>query len=398
MTNTVSAAVVPAIGTAGSLSTVRSLGRQGVTVIAVSEKPSPPSFSSRYCDETERVPAPAEDLTGYRDALLALASREDVGLVVPVREPDVYVLAKHREAFAEEIATPWPAVEQLRTVHDRLQLFDAAKRAGVTVPETRLLDEIDDWDRERIVKGRYAILTADTSDRVEPGHIGSLPKTKFLDPGVRPDVDAIVEEMGHVPITQTYVDGTEYCFRGLYRDGEPVVTSQKKMVRGYKYARGPSVYHQAVDIPDLETAGRDLLSELEWDGIASVGFIRDDDGEFNLLEINPRIPASLPVDSHAGLDYPYYWWQLATGQSVGDHSEDYRSGVASHLLRGELVHLHSVLREEYALAERPSGTKTAWNIASSLVTQPQFDVLSLDDPAPFVREWLNVARGALRGT
>jgi predicted ATP-grasp superfamily ATP-dependent carboligase len=388
------AAVVAAVGTAGSVAAVRSLGRHGVHVVAVSEQRAPPSFSSRYCGETRRVPSPAEDLDGYADALLALAARDDVEAIVPVREADVHVLAKHREAFAEHLRTPWPSFDRLQDVHDRRRLFAAAERAGVPAPDTELLDEVDNWDRERIVKARYAILTADTVDDVSPGRSVAPPKTVFLEPGVEPDVDALVEAMGHVPIAQAYVDGTEYCFRGLYRDGEPVVTSQKRLRRGYKYARGPSVYHEAVDDPELEATGRALLAELDWEGLASVGFIENDAGEFELLEVNPRIPASVPVDVHAGVDYPARYWELARECAV-TQATDYRPGTASHLLRGELVHLHSIVREDYPLAERPTFSGAAWNVASSLVLQPRFDLLSLDDPGPFVRDTLNTVKSVV---
>lgn len=393
-TDGATSAVVPAIGTGGSLSVIRSLGRSDVDTIAVSEQETPPSFSSRYCDERHTVPAPADDLEGYRDALLELARREDVGTIVPVREPDIHVLAEHRSAFADHVGTLWPTADQLEAVHDRRRLFDRAEAAGVTVPETTLLDEIDDWDRERIVKGRYAVLTADTVDSMPGGRCKSPPKTVFLDPGVEPDVDELAESMGHVPIAQEYVPGTEFCLRALYRDGDPVVTSQKKLVRGYKYSRGPSIYHETVDLPALESAGLALLDELDWHGMASVGFIRDESGAFNLLEINPRIPASLPVDIHAGIDYPSYYWQLATDGSVEETTE-YRTGTASHLLRGELVHMHSVLFEDYALASRPSSLSTGLAIATSLVQHPTFDYFSLDDPKPFVRDALNTGRSLL---
>jgi predicted ATP-grasp superfamily ATP-dependent carboligase len=388
------AAVVPAIGTGGSLGVVRSLGRNGITTIAVSEKERPPSFDSKYCDERRTVPDPSEDIDGYGDALLKLARRDDVGTIVPVREPDVYVLAKRHSEFADHVGTLWPTADQLNAVHDRKRLFAAAERAGVAVPETQLLDEIDDWDRQRIVKGRYAILTDDIVETVPEGRCTSPPKTVFLDPGVEPDIEGLIDSMGHVPIAQEFVPGTEFCFRGLYRDGEPVVTSQKRLIRGYKYSRGPSIYHEAVDLPDLESAGLALLNELDWEGMASVGFIRDESGTFKLLEINPRIPASLPMDIHAGLDYPEYYWRLATGGSV-DEPLDYRPGTASHLLRGEAVHLHSVLFEEYALASRPSPFVTVGNIVTSLVEQPNFDYFSLDDPAPFVRDVRNTARSLL---
>ena len=387
-------AVVPAVGTGGSLSVIRSLGRRGIHTVAVSEKENPPSFSSRYCDERHRVPSPETDLQGYRDALLEFAQRSDVGAILPVREADVFVLARDRDRFAEHLGTPWPSFEQLRDVHDRQRLFAAAERAGVPIPETLSLEDIDDWDRERIVKGRFAILTSAYLDSVPEGQLGSPAKTIFLEPGVEPDIDAIIEQMGHVPIAQDFVPGTEFCFRGLYRDGEPIVTSQKKLIRGYKYSRGPSIYHEAVSLPGLEDAGLALLDELEWHGVASVGFIRDPEGEFKLLEINPRFPASLPMDIHAGVDYPYYYWQLSLGESM-DPSPPYRTGTASHLLRGELVHLHSVLLEDYPLARRPSVPGTVWNIASSLVTHPQFDYFSLDDPGPFLRDAVNTGRNLL---
>lgn len=386
------AAVVPAVGTPGSLTAVRSLGRRGVRVIAASEQRRPPSFSSRYCDERVRVPDPTADLPGYRDALLSLSARERVGAVVPVRAADVHVLARNRAAFGEHLATPWPTADELRAVHDRQRLFAAAERAGVAVPETQLLDEIEEWDSERIVKGRFAALTAENADGVAEGRFEAPPKTVFLEPGVEPAVDDLVERMGHVPIAQAYLDGTEYCLRALCRDGEALVTSQKRLRRGYKYSRGPSVYHEAVDLPGLERAGRALLAELAYTGIASVGFI-EQEGAFNLLEVNPRVPASVPVDDHAGVDYPGRYWDLATGDvAAAGAPREYRPGTASHLLRGELVHLHSVAREEYALAERPSLPGTALTVAASLVVHPRFDVLRLDDPAPFVRDAANAVR------
>jgi predicted ATP-grasp superfamily ATP-dependent carboligase len=388
------AAVVPAVNSAGSLATVRSLGARGVHVIAVSEFDTPASFSSRYCGETVTVPSPSDDLAGYASALLDLAARDPVEAIVPVRAEDVHVLATERDAFAEHLRTPWPTLEQLRIVHDRTRLLEAARRADVPAPETRLLDRVDEWDRKWIVKGRYAILTADRAESVAAGTCDVPRKTIFLEPGVEPDREALVDRMGHVPIAQRYLDGGEYCVRALYRDGEAVVTSQKRLHRGYKYARGPSVYHEAVDRPGLEGTARALLDELEWHGLASVGFIEAEPEEYALVEVNPRLPGSVPVDVHAGVDYPSYYWDVACGRDR-QPAPQYRSGTASHLLRGELVYLHSVLREEYPLVDRPSPREAAWRIGRSLLAQPRFDLLSRDDPAPFVRDVMNTVRAVV---
>ena len=390
--------VVPAIGAPSSVAVLRSLGGDGVDTIAVSERERPPAFSSRYCDERRSVPDPGEDLAGYRDALLSLARRDDVRAITPMREADVYTLARHREAFAEHVEPVWPTFEQLRTVHDRELLLEAAERAGVPAPATTPLDEVDDWDARRIVKARYAILTDEYVASAPANRCVHPPKTMYLEPGVEPDVEGIVDEMGHVPIAQEYLEGTEFCVRGLCRDGDAEVTSQKRLVRGYKYPRGPSVHHEAVDIPELEALGLALLEELDWTGLASVGFIRDATGTFRLLEINPRFWSSLPMDVHAGLDYPAYYWRLANGGSPGVDGSEYEPGVASHLLHGEVAHLHSVAFEEYPFVEKPSVAGTVADLATSFVEHPRFDLLSIDDPAPFVRQLVNVAGSTVGGS
>lgn len=390
------AAVVPAIKSPNSVAILRSLGRRGVHTIAVSEHDRPPSFRSKYVDERVSVPNPEHDLDGYAEALLGLARRDDVHAIIPVREYDIYLLVTRRDAFAKHVTPTWPSAASLRTVHDRSRLFEVADRVGVDFPETKLLTEVANWNRERIVKGRFSVLVDEYVDSVGPGRIESPPKTIFLEPETEPSVETIVDEMGHEPIVQDYIRGAEYTMRAVYHEGEPVVTSQKRLHRGFKYSRGPSIFHEAVDHPALREAGLRILDALDWEGIASVGFMRDDDGAFKLLEINPRFPASIPVDIHAGLDYPAYVWQAAIGDRI--ETGTYRPGSASHLLRGEVAHLHSVLFEDYPMVERPGVAKTLWDIPASIVRHPNFDVASLDDPGPFVRDTWNAVRSTAEVT
>jgi predicted ATP-grasp superfamily ATP-dependent carboligase len=387
--------VVPAVGAASSTAVLRSLGPRGVHTIAVSEQDRPPAFASKYCDEAVRVPDPATDLLGYADALLSLARREDVRAITPMREEDVYVLAQYRGTFDDHITPLWPTADQLDAVQDRERMYALAEELDIPMPETALLSEVEDWERELIVKGRYAILTEENGADVPPAALRSPPKTLFLESGATPDCERIRSEMGHDPIVQEYVRGTEYTFRGVFDHGEPVATSLKQLVRGIKYPRGPSICHRAASEPALEAHGLRLLDHLDWHGVASVGFIEDaDTGEFKLMEVNPRFWSNLPMDVQAGVDTPYYYWRLATGGADGV-DPSYRAGTTTHLLRGELVHLHSVLAEEYPLAERPSAARTTWDILTSVTTHPNFDYLSRDDPGPFVRDLANTARTAL---
>ena len=402
--------VVPAVDVPSSFVTLRSLHRRGVHTVAVSERESPPAFCSRYCDEAVRVPSPERSAVAYRDALLDLARREDVRAIVPVREPDVYVLSRDRAAFADHVGTPFPSFETLRTVQDRTVLFDRAERAGVPVPETELLTKVTDWSDPKILKSRYAVLadayrepsveagapvqsadggTAPTgpesavdseSGLVEP------PKTTYLPPGERPDVDRFREAAGHVPLVQAYLPDTdEYSFCAMYDHGEALATFQHRQIRGFSYSGGTSAFRTSMADPDLEAEGLKLLDALDWHGPADVEFKRDPrTDEFKLMEVNPRFWSSVPFAVAAGADFPLYYWLAATGRA--DRIEPgYDVGVGGHLLVGELSYLLSVMRDDVPLVERPSPGAALADVVASLVRYPRFDYADLADPCPGLR-------------
>ena len=381
--------LVPGIDAPSTVACLRSLRPRDIPTVVASESERTPAARSTYCDDFVSVPDPADDLEAYGDALLELAERSDVRTIIPVREEDVYVLADRKAAFAEHVETNWPDFETLRRVQDRVELFAAADAAGVSVPETALLDQWTDWDQETIVKPRYTVAApaylGPDADRVE---IGS---TEYRQPGTAPDPQTVVERRGHMPLVQERIpDSREFGFFALYDRGEPVATFQHCQRRGWKYCGGPSAYRESVYDPELEDAGRALLDELEWHGLAMVEFLRDtDEEEYKLMEINPRFWSSLPFSVRAGADFPYYYWQQATSGSV-DSGDTYEVGIGGHLLRGELSYLHSVATEEYPMVERPSFASAVRDVATSIVSEPRFDYAVADDLRPFLRDGLNL--------
>ena len=388
-------ALVPAIGTASSTAAIRSLGRAGVDVVGASEQSNPPGFDSKYCTHGVTVPDPAEDMRAYEDALVSLAECDSIGTILPFREPDVYALARNRGRMSAHVGTPWPDLETLRQVQDRVHLFAAADRAGVATPETAPVDEYDDWDSETIVKPRYTMQAPEYDDQFDEPAVQES-STHYVPPGERPDSEELVETVGHVPLAQEFVPTTaEYAFFALYDEGEAVATFQHRQRRGWKYDGGPSAFRESVEEPELASAGRVLLDELDWHGVAMVEFLRDPEtGEFRLMEINPRFWSSLPFTVRAGVDFPLLYWAQAMGQPPVGNPE-YEVGIAGHLLRGELLYLHSIHSEDNPLVDRPSLAGETATVGRSLLEHRQFDYLSVDDPRPFIREVRNTVSGTL---
>ena len=391
------AAVVPAVYGPHPVTCFRSLSPAGVYTIGAHEYRTP-ARQSRHCDETVTVPAPTRDIVGYKDALRSLAERESVRTIFPMRESDIYVLSKYREQFESAVDARWPGFETIETVHDKVRLVDAAREAGVATPATAPLPEADDWTGRQIRKARYSVLADAYTDGVS-GVAEPSSSVRYLDAGVGPGSETASDGPDRHAMVQEYIPGEEYAFWALYDEGEPVATCQKHQIRGRSYTGGTSVYRKTVDIPALETAGRALLDHLDWNGFASVQFVRDRrTNEFTLLEVNPRVWVSMACPVRAGMNFPLYYWRLATGESVRPTTE-YETGLGTHRIGGEGMYIQSLFDGGDSFVARPSVTDATAGMLASFYRQPNFDYLTYDDPQPFVedlRRWLsNSARPAL---
>lgn len=253
------------------------------------------------------------------------------------------------------------------------------------------MEAVDDWTGEHIVKPSYAFLAAEYGPPRSDGNDADA-SARFLDVDERPDPSDLRSAFGHEPHVQRFVRGPEYSVAAIYDEGERVATAQKRIIRGEKYYCGPSVYHEQVDIPDLEAVGTRLLDSLGWHGPADVDIIPDGEtGEFKLLEVNPQFWSTVANEIRAGVDFPYYFWRLARGGSVHE-TPAAAVGERSHYLPGELSYLQSVLAEDHPLCATPPVAATARAIAASLLRRPAFDLLDPGDPRPFVRDVLDNLR------
>ena len=388
--------IVPEVNIPASVACLRSLGRRGIpTVLLPQDRPLPASVS-RYSEETVSVPSPYEDIAGYERALLSLVAERDVVTIIPVREEDIYVLSKRRDAFTEHTSLVVPSFDTLLTAHDRLLLAEAAGDAGVPVPETHLFTDVDDWSRDLVIKARWNLLTSEyvESYRRSPVQIDAI---DYRSPGTKPARDRVCEEMQHVPIVQEFVPkGGEYMFAALYDHGEPLATFQHEQLRGESYVGGGGVYRKSMYDPDLEAVARRLLDYLDWHGLACIEYVKHaETGEYVLIEINPRMWQSSSATARMGADFPYYYYLLATGRPE-EIDPEYDLGVGCHYLQGELGYLASVLRDDSPLVERPTLRRTLWDLLTSTIRNPRFDYLTLDDPGPFFRSVSNVLSGLVR--
>ena len=126
----------------------------------------------------------------------------------------------------------------------------------------------------------------------------------------------------------------------------PIALFQHRRLKEFPRSGGVSVVAIAEPVDSLlaDHAMR-LLKALEWEGVAMVEFRVDRPTQrVALMEVNGRYWGSLQLSILAGVDFPWYQWQVAHAQS-SDVPVCYRTGVTARWTHGALQRL-STRREE----------------------------------------------------
>jgi predicted ATP-grasp superfamily ATP-dependent carboligase len=174
--------------------------------------------------------------------------------------------------------------EGVRRVRDPQDFFGMLATHGIAHPSTRFDPpaEAAGWLRKDARGcGGWHIRRASSDDRVEPG--GAV---------------YFQREMPGVPMSATFIaDGARAMLLGC---NELIVRPMGARPHVYAGCIGP------VDVPaeiarQVAAAVRLLVAEFGLRGWCSLDFIRRDDGEIGVLEVNPRPPASLALYAGAGL-------------------------------------------------------------------------------------------------
>ncbi|WP_135824057.1 carboxylate--amine ligase [Halorussus ruber] len=373
-----------------SIAAARSLGRKGVHVHGVAFDRNHPLLRSKYCRETSVVSSPRDDYASFVASLSRIAESDEVHTMLPMNEYGIFTLMRNRAEFSDALDLVVPRTSSFDIVWDRKRLLEVADDCGVPTPENQLLTEWSQSPEPAVVKSRYSMLSE--NNRLQ------YPGVEFVEPNTTIDVEATMAEMGHEPLVQRYVpDGTEVGFFTVCDEGEPIVEFQHRRIRSTSYFGGASAHREAIRDPAVRELGVKILRELNWNGPAMVEFRRDGEtGEYKLMEINPRFWGSLPLGIHAGIDFPWVYYQLSHGHAP-EKTTEYDVGTRSSYLRGEVQHLLSLwLDDSPGFIDKPSITRTVYEQCLSIPSS-NFDILDSTDIAPFAWDFLQSASRLLRG-
>jgi predicted ATP-grasp superfamily ATP-dependent carboligase len=380
-----------------SLAATRSLGRAGHEVTVISKEPRPLAGASRHCSATLVNPDPGRDPEGYRDFLDGVLRSSGVEVVLPMTDVSAPFVLSLRDRHPG-VVVPFPPTETYEAISDKARLMAAAEALGVPVPRQLSLDHPPgDEEGEAAVEAAVRDLRLPVVVKPARSAVETDSGTARFSVTMVPDRASLEEAIRSHPaaayplLLQERIQGSGMGVFALFWEGEPIAWFAHRRLREKPPTGGVSVYRESVHLrEDLKDYAGRLLSHFRWSGVAMVEFKEDEaTGDPYLMEINGRFWGSLQLAVDAGVDFPRLLVEAALGGRPKGPA-DYRAGVRSRWLWGDLDHTLAMLRrgDEFRRThpELPGSLRTLGTFLVPWRPGDRFEVLQFTDPGPFLRE------------
>lgn len=310
-------AVVAEVGWVNGLGAIRSLGREGLRVLALDHRSFALGFRSRYA-EPHLAPDPLVDERGFIDALHALARDTDEPLpIFPTHDEHLNAIARHADELKDRYRFSFPSWQVLELIQSKRHQLETAERIGLAVPRT-----FHPASREEaIAAGEELGFPVLIKPSANVGFKAEYRRQAFLcndasELGVAYDAAA-----AHEPMVQEFIPGDDshlYTLGSyLTPDGEALGLFSGRKLRQTRGFMGSARTGEALWVDEIVEEGLALLRALEFHGISQVETKLDArDGRYKLIEVNPRLWQWHGLAEACGVNLPYIAYRDLMGDRL----------------------------------------------------------------------------------
>jgi predicted ATP-grasp superfamily ATP-dependent carboligase len=383
-----------------SLVTVRSLGRRGLAVAAVDTLADVPAFRSRWCRSHSTV-AIDEATPASVASLEQLVDRLGARVLIPCHDGTVALLRPHRARLEQRVRIALASEPAISVAVNKDRTLALAQRLGIGVPRSVSLTKVSQVPSALAEIGLPAVVKPTESwlpGRQEDGQKGMWmgPQLVTTPDEARRAVSGL-ERVDGVALFQTLLSGRREAVSLLYANGEIHARFAQWAKRMNPPLGGESVLRQSIPVPpDIGRHAERLVREIELEGYSEIEFRRDAAGVPYLMEINPRLSASVEIAVRSGVDFPHLLYQWASGGPI-DRVETYRLGGWMRYLQGDLMTTIAAI-EQRGRPGVPSPWEAVLGFGASFLKPMRYDYLDWTDPRPAVKAMTDFTRDLTRSS
>ncbi|MFW2406072.1 MAG: CDP-glycerol glycerophosphotransferase family protein, partial [Gammaproteobacteria bacterium] len=328
---------------------IRALGTAGIPVVAAYYDPKDPAYVSRYVSESMVCPHPEHAQDSFHAFARGLAARYPGAVLLPSNDYTLVALSSMGE-LPETARVAVPDAQIVARCIEKDHTYGLADSIGVRAPITRTVTTLDEALEQAETIGYPCLLKPAVGHR-----FFSVLRVKMFKVTSVDSLQAAWNRTAAIDgdmLIQEFIPGGDdhgVNYNALWDQGRPLteVTAAKLRLspRGIGF---PTVVVNRY-VPEIIEPARAMLAALNFHGFANVEFKRDArNGEYVLMEINPRLNQSLLLSVATGVNFAAMAYRQCLGQPIGADaiSDPYR-------VRRYYIDTDRDIRE--ALKELPSG-------------------------------------------
>jgi carbamoyl-phosphate synthase large subunit len=270
------------------------------------ESMEPGVYMHEYVDKSYQVPYPSAGQEVLFERIKYINSIENLDVIIPNFDAELYnyICLQNQLENELKIKMVLPSKEQFEARH-KTNLSAYGKKYGIKVPEA---------------KETYSMAEA-TAIGATTGY-PIVVKGKFYDASVAYTADQAMQQFSKISaewglpiLVQQFISGTEVNLCGI-GDGTGKTLGAVPMKKIYITDKGKAWSGVTTDDKKLLEVCHQLVKATKWEGPFELEFMKTDDDEYYLIEINPRFPAWCYLAVGAGQNQVESMVNLAMGKTV----------------------------------------------------------------------------------
>ncbi len=263
------------------------------------ENLEPGIFLPNIVDKTYQIPYPSAGVEAFMNRIGQINKVENLDVIIPNFDAELYTFMKAQTQLQKlGIKTFLPTFDQLEERH-KANLSEFGEKYDIKVPHSvsifsmsEIPSIINEFTYPVLVKGKfYEANIAYTIEQIYAYY------------------SKISSKWGLPIIIQQYVGGVEVNVAAL-GDGNGNTIAAVPMRKQFVTDKGKAWSGITIKDDKMLEITKNLIQKTKWRGALELEMIKTEDGEYNLIEINPRIPAWVYFSSCEGQNIPEALFKL----------------------------------------------------------------------------------------
>jgi carbamoyl-phosphate synthase large subunit len=272
-------------------------------------------YAPGLLDDAFLVPYPSASPEAYLERLIEVHAEAALDVLIPCLDAELPVLLRLLPALESRgIRAVLPTRESL-SLRSKDRLPALAERIGVSVPTTIAVEDLAGLARAGTQLGYPFVVKGPLCDA----------ETVYSEEQAASAFQRLSSSWGRPILAQRFVSGDEYNVAAL-GDGRGGLVSAVAMRKTILTRLGKAWGAVTVQEPAVLEVAERVVRGLAWRGGCEIELLRERDGHYHLIEINPRFPAWIHLGTAAGINLPYGLLRMALGKDPEPRTP-YQAGI-----------------------------------------------------------------------